>query len=347
MAGNRHSAPLVGIVGAGLMGKWHAVTALKLGCSVAGVVDCELPNASRLCRQLGIGDLAFDSLQALQEKRHLDIVHVCTPARSHFDVAMEAFEAGSNVIVEKPLGSTEEETSQLLLTAKERGLKICPVHQFGFQQGVLHVIKRLQTMGDLLCARFMTGSAGGENNKLQALDGIVADILPHPLSVLQRICPGVSMDPANFNGLRTRDGELQFLGALDGVCLAVYVSMNARPTRCEMELFFENGRVLLNFFHGYAVFEKGPISRIQKIVQPFKFSVKEFCVAGFNLVKRSISNEFAYPGLKQLIARFYSAISTGKPSPISDKEILDIARVRDGLTKRFHTSRQEGKMSNA
>src|SRR6266849_2089236 len=117
-------------------------------------------------------------------------VHICTPLASHLPLTLPAIEAGVHALVEKPLTQVVGQTQTLLQRAQEKGVHVCPVHQFGFQSGVARATEALDGLGDVLHANFTICSAGGGTETGAALDAIVADILPHPLSILQTLWPG-------------------------------------------------------------------------------------------------------------------------------------------------------------
>jgi predicted dehydrogenase len=334
MSNTDYSRLRIGIAGAGLMGRWHAKTAKRLGAKLISILDLEPARAKRLSGELGSGSEIYTNIDDMLSRARLDIIHICTPLISHYPIANHAINAGVHMIVEKPMAASVQETEMLLDASSREGVKLCPVHQFGFQSGVQDAIAELDSLGDLLGLRFTAGSAGGEDLSSGALDDIIADIIPHPLSVLQRLRPGITLDASQWSGVHSRDGELQIIGNADGVSISIYVSMNARPTRCEMELFCENGRIYLNLFHGYAIIERGGVSRIQKVIQPFRYALKELFVAGWNITKRGLTWDFAYPGLTRLIEDFYKAVTTSEALPVSAADALAIAVVRDDITRR-------------
>ena len=325
----------IGIVGAGLMGRWHSKVAMRQGAKILSIVDSNATLATQLSIELGNTAKVFTDIESMLVACQLDVLHICTPLDSHFTLAMKAINAGVHVVIEKPIAENADETKLLLDASKKNNVKICPVHQFCFQDGVQHVISDAASLGELMHMRFTTGSAGGEGDNKATLTEIIADIIPHPLSVLQKLYPQYNFESIDWQGISSREGELQIIGASDGVGLDIYISMNTRPTRCEMELFYTQGRAVLNFFHGYVVIEKGKVSRLQKMIQPFMFSLKEFFVAGVNIIKRIIKKELAYPGLSRLIKDFYSSVITGNESPIKHSDALAIAKAREEVIHKF------------
>ena len=111
--------------------------------------------------------------------------------------------------------------------------------------------------------------------------------------------------------------------------VSLYISMNALPTRCEMDILCSGGSVHLNFFHGYAIARHGKPSRLDKIAQPFLFAGKTFAVAAANLAGRGLRRETAYPGLSALIGRFYAAARGKGGNPIPAQDTLAAAIVRE------------------
>lgn len=324
----------VGIVGAGLMGRWHAKYARRLGVQLAAILDHDITLATQLARETGRA-AAYSDVETMLTGAQLDVIHICTPLDSHFSICKRALDAGIHVIVEKPLAATAAETETLLAAASEQNVKLCPVHQFGFQNGVFDSIAALASLGELYHLRFTVASAGGEGRTADELNEIIADVIPHPLSILQRLQPDIDLDTRSWSGVNSRAGELHLIGDTDGIDIDISISMNARPTRCEMILFCSKGTIKLNLFHGYAIIETGNVSRMQKMMQPMRSSLIEFFVAGGNLVKRGMNRETAYPGLKQLLDEFYTAVANNNEPPIPSADMLAVARARDDIVERF------------
>ena len=122
------------IVGAGLMGRWHAYYARRAGAFVAAVVDANADAARDLARRCGRAAVFHDLEEAL-ERMKTDAVHICTPLPSQAGLADMALRAGRHVMMEKPLTPDLGTTLELLELAKERDRMLVPVHQFPFQSG--------------------------------------------------------------------------------------------------------------------------------------------------------------------------------------------------------------------
>ena len=331
----------VGIVGAGLMGRWHAHACGKAGGILVAVADRNELAAARLARRVR-GVEIFGSADELLRRADVDILHVCTPGNTHHDIAMTAIARGVHLLVEKPLTPTVAESEDLLQAASKQEVMVCPVHQFVFQNGFLSALRLLPAIAPVIHIESVVCSAGGEGMESETVDELICDILPHPLSLFHELCPAGFPEDGWFVQ-RPRIGELRAYCQSDETTFSIIVTMNARPTQCMLSVFGEAGTLHLDLFHGYAFRQRGAVSRAQKIVGPFDRSARRFSAAAFNLARRLVNNEPAYPGLGTLVARFYEAASSSKRPPLTAAHALSVARVRQQLVD--HYWRASGKAS--
>lgn len=318
--------PRTAIAGAGLMGFWHAKAIERSGGTVATVFDCDAGAAQRLAARFR-GARASTSLAEGLAQDRIDVLHLCTPSESHFELAAAALRQGIHVLAEKPLTPTAIETERLYVIAAENGALLCPVHQFPFQRGVQNAARALGRIGRLRHFEARFCSAGGHGRGAAGMDAVIADILPHPLSLIPVFAPG-SLRETGWNLSRPAPGELRATQTVDEVCFSILVSMNSRPTSASLLLLGTEGTIHLDLFHGFSVIEPGDVSRWRKIVHPFALAAQMLLAAGTNLARRIWTAEPAYPGLRPLVQSFYGAIEAGSAPPISGDETVAIARTR-------------------
>lgn len=325
----------VAIVGAGLMGNWHAHAAKKNGAIIAAVIDSSIQAASTLVGRYG-GRAFADFEQALVEA-HFEVVHICTPLKTHVLLAKQALIAEKHVIVEKPVAPSRSEVSDLQDLAASKNLLLCPVHQFAFQQGVASAKKELarRTSGPLAVS-FDFASAGGVGREAHELNQILVEILPHPLSILSEVWPEAPLEQTSLFVDNSRDGELFTHSHHRGFPVTVKLSLNARPTHCSMTIYHEKGAIHLNLFHGFAVFESPAVSRFRKIIAPFALSINTLIAATRNLLERAINREPAYPGLRTLIQKCYRSVEQSTPGPISRNNTLAVATAAELVESRLN-----------
>ena len=108
----------VAFVGAGRMARLHvhALRRVRTPHVVAAVCDTSEASARGLAEL--VEALPYGSLTDLLREAKPDIVHVCTPAGTHFAPARQALLAGAHVYVEKPFVEIESEARELLALAR-------------------------------------------------------------------------------------------------------------------------------------------------------------------------------------------------------------------------------------
>jgi predicted dehydrogenase len=325
------SHPSVVIVGAGLMGRWHAHAARRAGAVVRAVVDSDTARARSLAGASG-GARACTGLEEALAAGPVDVAHVCTPPDTHEALADAALAAGCHVLVEKPLAPDLVATRRLLAAAEAAGRLLCPVHQFLFQRGVLRAQALLPSFGPLRHFEMRVCSAGAEGRPDGERDAVALDILPHALALAVRFCPA-PITEGDWRLRRAAPGELLADGLVGGVSVSVHVSMGGRPPVNQLRLVAERGSIHADLFHGFAYAERGAASRSGKIMRPFVVAVQQGAAATGNLLRRALRDEPAYPGLRELVRRFYAAAAGETPTPIAPEETLAVAAVWDRLVR--------------
>lgn len=299
---------------------------------MAFVIDTEHDRARRLAGILRLPmSAATTSLADALRANACDAVHICTPLDTHVDLAHAALEADRHVLIEKPLADSADETADLLALAGERRLQLVPVHQFLFQRGVERALRTLPELGPVLHFETIACSAGADGLPLHGRDRLVLEILPHAFALAGRLVTDAIGD-VEWSAAHPAPGELRLVGESGRAAMSIVVSMSGRPTRSDATLICASGTVHLNLFHGYAVIERGAPSRMQKIIRPFGLTTSTFAAVSLNLGQRAVRGESAYPGLRELVGRFYRAVRGGGPPPVTAAETLSVARARDRVT---------------
>jgi len=311
------------------MGRWHAEAIARAGGIVSVLVDSDCRRAASLAsRHAGAHVIA--SFEDAARLGPVDVAHVCTPRETHESLARQALQAGMHVLVEKPMTPTAGATAELLQLADSRGLLLCAAHQLLFQPGVLRARAALHSIGPLLHVDAVACSAGADNHADHERDRVAADILAHPLSLLARILPE-PLAEVDWRLQHPIAGEVWATASVGYVSVSVLVSMRGRPTRNTLRLIGGRGTIHVDLFHGFHVVEGGTVSRGRKVARPLMLSAATLRAAATNLVSRAFRREVAYPGLRELVRRFYRAIERGNGPPISSRELLDVAATRDAL----------------
>jgi len=120
----------VAVVGVGEFGKnhvrvWRELRAIEL----VGIVDTDRERARQLAAQFGTDVLA--DVEALRRAR-VDAVSLAVPTSEHARIGCQLFEAGLDVLVEKPIAASLSEADQLIAAAARSGsiLQVGHVERF-------------------------------------------------------------------------------------------------------------------------------------------------------------------------------------------------------------------------
>src|SRR5262249_24541008 len=159
-------------------------------------------------------------------------------------------------------------------------LLLAPVHQFLFQAGVQRARALRGTLGRILHLRATIHSAG-EGTEPTQHDSVVANMLPHPLALMQSFL-GMPLPIREWATVHPSIGELSATTHAGETSLSLSISLHARPTICRFEMFGADGSVFMDLYHGYAVTQRGRFSRLRKIINPLDLGARTLAAAGLN-----------------------------------------------------------------
>jgi predicted dehydrogenase len=114
----------VGVLGAGAWAEFAHLPGFKRDerCELVAIADPSVDRAWAFARQFGIPNV-YASHEELISREDIDLVDVCTPSHTHFELACAALEAGKHVLCEKPVAYDYRETMRAAALAKHKGVK--------------------------------------------------------------------------------------------------------------------------------------------------------------------------------------------------------------------------------
>lgn len=114
----------VGVLGAGAWARLAHVPGFTRDprCEVVAICDPQPGYADALAAEFGIPTVSRDHTELLR-RDDIDLIDVCTPSATHFDLSWAALEAGKHVLCEKPVAFDYRETVRAAEFARQRGLK--------------------------------------------------------------------------------------------------------------------------------------------------------------------------------------------------------------------------------
>ncbi len=148
----------VGIIGCGgIANGKHMPGLAKLDC-VEMVAFCDIieERAEKAAAQYGSKDAkVYTDYRKLLEDKSIDVVHVCTPNKSHGYITVDALEAGKHVMCEKPMAKTAADARKMVETARRTGKKLTIGYQNRFRPDseYLYTLCRNGELGEIYFAK--------------------------------------------------------------------------------------------------------------------------------------------------------------------------------------------------
>ena len=332
----------VGFIGAGQMARTHLEALQRIGVAsvVVGVHDPLSSRADEFARLAQTE--AFASVRRLIDEGRPDVVHVCTPPRAHFDAAAAALDGGAHVYVEKPFALTERDARSLLELARARGRIVCAGHQLLRDAAFEALLSGAGRLGSIVQvdSHFAFRPAGAAHQGARALVDQLLDILPHPLytlvAALERFGP-----PGAAVGIEWAScgpSDLQAILRAGDVVGRLSVSLRARPIASSITLVGTQGSLSCDFVRSIVVGAANPgVAALEKVLNPV--------VEGSQLVSRTLTSVarrlrtgVSYPGLAEMLDRFYRAIVQGGASPVSPEHLVRVTALFEALADRVRAA---------
>jgi predicted dehydrogenase len=114
----------VGVLGAGVWAEFAHLPGYVRDprCELVAIADPIRERAAAFAEKFGIPHV-YDSHAALIARDDIDLVDVCTPSATHFELSWAALEAGKHVLCEKPVAYDYADTLRAAALAERMGVK--------------------------------------------------------------------------------------------------------------------------------------------------------------------------------------------------------------------------------
>jgi predicted dehydrogenase len=148
----------VGIIGCGGIAAGKHMPSLAKLPNVQMMAFCDIipEMAEKAAKKFGTSDAkVYTNYKQLLKDKSIDVVHVCTPNKSHADITVDSLEAGKHVMCEKPMAKTSVEAKRMVETAKRTGKKLTIGYQNRFRPDSLFLNKvcRADELGEIYYAK--------------------------------------------------------------------------------------------------------------------------------------------------------------------------------------------------
>jgi predicted dehydrogenase len=335
------------LIGAGQIARQH-LTCLKSlpGVELTAVCDQSPATAEAAAERYDIRAWFTDHRDML-EKARPDVVHVTTPPTSHFGLAMDSFDAGAHVIVEKPATSTFGELEALVRRAEEAGRHLVEDHNYVFNHAPQEILRRIglgefgavRHVDVLICLDILGPSGFADPNSphsaLNLVGGAIADFLPH-LASLAHLFVGPHRTAQTVWTKRKPSllpfDEFRALVDAERGTAALGFSSSSQPDAFWLRVYGERMQATANLFETRLTFD-GP-RNVPKPLRPFFSGLDEGKTirrAALATLLRKFKGPGAYEGLWELLARTYRALSNGSTMPVTASHVLEVNRIVEAL----------------
>ena len=148
----------VGIIGCGGICKGKHLPSITKIDFIEVVALCDIIKERALAMQdkFGLQDAKiYTDYKEMLKDESIEVVHVCTPNRSHSFISIDALEAGKHVMCEKPMAKTSAEAKAMCEAAKRTGKKLTIGYQSRWQRQYQYLKKVCDDgeLGDIYYAR--------------------------------------------------------------------------------------------------------------------------------------------------------------------------------------------------
>lgn len=231
----------VGVIGVGAIGRNHArIYAALEDAELVGIVDADAARREALAAEFGTR--AFASVAELAPL--VDAASVAVPTVAHREVATELMQAGTHVLIEKPIAPTVDDARALSQLATERGL----ILQVGHIERFNPVLAELEKALDR--PRFI------ESHRLspfpnRSIDiGVVLDLMIHDLEIILHLVasPVTKFDAVGIQVLTPREDIANVRLRFANGCVANITASRISPERMrKIRVFQDNAYLSLDY----------------------------------------------------------------------------------------------------
>lgn len=339
----------VGIIGSGFIAKQKHLPAWKKAGRDAQVVALSDPNvaqAEELARTHGITGVYKDYRQML-EAEQLDVVDICSPPRTHAELAICSLKAGAHALIEKPMAINTGECDRILAAAQANGRKICVAHSDLFYPSFLKAreIVKQGSIGEFGGMRiflstpvdYITSKPDHWAHRLPG--GVIGETGPHVIYMalafinpIERVRVAARKQLNQFPWSPYEDYRLDLMG--ENATCSVALTYATNRWAVQLDIWGSEGHLKFDLetqtliVHG------------RSDLKPMTLGISAVKEAG-QMLSGTLGTSLSYLTGKfentheRLVREFVESIRTGTPTPVPPEEGREAVRVMDLLVSQL------------
>ena len=355
----------IAIIGCGKIADQHMQAIRRIpDCRVVSLCDRELRMARQLGERFRIAECFSDLHQMLQTTTP-NVVHITTPPQSHFSLATQCLEFGSNVYIEKPFTVTADEAESLIQLADGHGLKVTAGHNLQFTLEMLEM-RRLVKMGflggkpvhlesyfsyDLSDTSYVGPLLGSHSHWVRRLPGqLLQNLISHGIAKLPEflddevteIVARAEQSPRlqSLGGEEILDELRVLIRDITGTTVFFCFSTQIKPGLNQLRICGPANSILVDHSSGSLIRNRNRSSKsyLAYFIPPLQSAREHLRNARLNMADFLGRRLYQDSGMKELIERFYNSIRSGGEPPIPYREIILTARIMDEIFAQIYAT---------
>jgi predicted dehydrogenase len=339
----------VGVIGSGFIAKQKHVPAWKRMRRKAQVVALCDPNkqqAEELAHEHQIPKV-YGDFQEMLRTEHLDAVDICSPPRTHSDIAIRSLEAGAHAMIEKPMAIGTEECDRIIAASRKTGRKICVAHSDLFYPSFLKARELVKqgAIGEFRGMRiflstpmeYITSKPDHWAHKLPG--GVIGETGPHiiymTLAFINPVCDvrvQSRKQLAQFPWSPYEDYRVELIG--EKASSSVTLTYATNQWAVQLDLWGSDGHIKFDL-ETQTVVVHG-----RQDLKPVTLGLSAIKEAGQVLLGTADTSLSYATGRfenthERLVREFVQSIQTDAPAPVTPEEGREAVRVMDLIVKQL------------
>ena len=343
------------IIGSGLIAKLKHIPAFQKHrdkVHLAALCDVNIEGARQAASATGI-PTAYADVGEMLAKEKPDIVDICTPPKTHAKLAIQVMQAGSHVLIEKPMAQSVEECDAIIAAARENKVKVCVAHSDLFYYPFIKARKLVRegAIGTFRGMRiflstptdYITSKPDHWANKLPG--GVFGESGPHIVYMTLAFINPIREVSVNAMKLMEypwspfEDYRIDLIG--EKAASSVTMSYATKQWMARLELLGEDATLLVDLeamsLVKYRRERLKPVPIGMSLLSETRQLLKSLAVSGLRYATGSLRTTHDF-----IIDGFADSILNGTESPVPAEEGRESVRVQNMIVEKLNSKAQAG-----
>ena len=136
------------LIGCGRIATNHVTAAVNNNLEIVAVCDVVPEKMEAILEKHNLADdksrKRYTDYKKMLEENDLELVSIATESGKHAAIALDAIDAGVNVIIEKPMAMNMADAEEIIKRAAEKHVKVSACHQNRFNVAIQEVRKAIE-----------------------------------------------------------------------------------------------------------------------------------------------------------------------------------------------------------